>query len=155
VWTYFLVFTFAELKISKSSSVNTLKAQLIFPFKPIFSNLFEFSEQKSLKNQYLPHLTSENYEIKSIKSDSPRAFQQHQEHPHIRIQFAVSILSNFQWENYPIINSFHIIAPNNLKSSWCIPSHQELSKDIKSITWNTMVWELSTWQNKLTLTLLI
>ncbi len=92
----FFSFHICRIEISKSSSVNTLKAQLIFPFKPIFCNLFEFSEQKSLKNQYLPHLTSENYEIKSIKSDSPRAFQQHQEHPHIRIQFAVSILFYFQ-----------------------------------------------------------
>jgi len=113
----FFSFTFSELKTSKSSNVNTLKAQLIFPFKPIFCNLFEFPEQNSLKNQYLPHITSENYEIKYIKSDSPRAFQQQQEHPHILIQFAVSILFNFQLENYSIINSFHIIAPNNLKSS--------------------------------------
>jgi hypothetical protein len=59
----YFVFTFSELKICKSSTVNTLKAQLIFPFKPIFCNLFEFSEQNPLKNQYLPHLTSENYEI--------------------------------------------------------------------------------------------
>jgi hypothetical protein len=95
VWEYFLVFTFSKLKISKSSSVNTLEAQLIFPFKPIFCNCLDFQEQKSLKNQYLPHLTSENYEIKSVKSDSPRAFQQHQEHPRIPVQFAVSILFNF------------------------------------------------------------
>jgi hypothetical protein len=33
------------------------------------------------------HLTSENCEINSIKSDSSKAFQQHQERPQIPVQF--------------------------------------------------------------------
>jgi hypothetical protein len=32
---------------------------------------------------YLPYLSSENCEINSIKSHSPRAYLQHQEHPQI------------------------------------------------------------------------
>jgi hypothetical protein len=60
-------------------SVNTLKAQLIFPSKLNFCKLFEFLTTKSFKNQYLPQLSSENCEVNSIKFDSSSAFQQHQE----------------------------------------------------------------------------
>jgi hypothetical protein len=48
-------------------SVNTL---LIFSYKPNFCNSFEFQQQNPLKNQYLPHLSSEIFEI-----NSSRAFQ--------------------------------------------------------------------------------
>jgi hypothetical protein len=34
-----------------------------------------FQQQNLLKNQYISHLSSENCEINSIKSDSLRAFQ--------------------------------------------------------------------------------
>jgi hypothetical protein len=61
--------------------VKTVRAQLIFPSKPNFCNFFEFPEQNPLKNQYLPHLNFENCQINSIKSNSPMAFQQCQEHP--------------------------------------------------------------------------
>jgi hypothetical protein len=45
-----LFFTFSEMKNSKFfSNVNTLMAQLIFPFKPNFCNLFEFPATKSTK----------------------------------------------------------------------------------------------------------
>ncbi len=95
--------------------MNTLKAWLIFLPNPIFAIILNFQQQKSLKNQYLPHLSSENYEINSIKSDSLRAFQQHKEHLQIPIKFSVSILFNFHWRNGSIINSFHTVAPNSLK----------------------------------------
>jgi hypothetical protein len=48
-------------------------------------------QQNPLKSQYRPHLSSKNCEIESIKSDSLRAFQQHQELPQISIQFSISI----------------------------------------------------------------
>jgi hypothetical protein len=74
--------------------VNTLKTQLIFLSKHKFFNLFEFLLKNPLKNQYLPHLSSENCEVKLIKSDSSRAFpQQRQEHFQISKQFSVLILS--------------------------------------------------------------
>jgi len=83
--------------------VNTLRAQLIFPSKPSFFWQFvkKFQQQNSLKNQYLPQLSSENSEINSIKSDSPKAFQQHQEHLKIPVQFSVSIyiVSLKKWFN--------------------------------------------------------
>jgi len=123
------------------------KLNLFFLLNPFFAICLNFQNKIHSEINYLPHLTFENYEIQSIKYDSPRAFQQHQEHPPIPIRFAISILFNFHWKLYSIINSFHTIAPNNLKSSQCTPTHWELSKDIKSITWNTMVWEISTWQN--------
>jgi hypothetical protein len=78
-------------------------------------------QQNSLKNQYLSHLSSENCEINSIKSDLSRAFQQHQEHPKVPIQFSVSILFNFHGKNGSIINSFHTANPNILKPHQCIP----------------------------------
>jgi hypothetical protein len=92
-----------------------------------------FQKQNPLKNQYLPHLSSENCERSSTKSDSLRAFQQHQEHSQIPIQILVSILFNFHWENHSTINSFHNVAPNTLKPNlWCTHTHQELSEDTKS-----------------------
>jgi hypothetical protein len=72
-------------------SVNTLRAQLIFPSKPKLCNLFKLWATKSI--QYLPHLRCEECEINS--SNSPKAFQQHQECPQIPIQISVSILFKF------------------------------------------------------------
>ncbi len=100
---------------------------------PIFAICSNFQLQNPLKNQCLPHLSSENCEINSIKSNLPRAFQQHQEHPQIPMQFSVSILFSFHWENGWIINYLHTVAPNSLKPSWCIPTHGELSEDTRSI----------------------
>ncbi len=53
---------------------------------PIFAIFLNFQQQNPLNNQHLPHLSSENYEIKFIKSDWGlkdlvtllRSFQQHQ-----------------------------------------------------------------------------
>jgi hypothetical protein len=80
----------------KKTYVNTLRAQLIFPSKPsFFAICLNFQQQNSLKNQYLPQLSSENCEINSIKFDSPKAFQKHQEHLQIPMQFSVSIFYSF------------------------------------------------------------
>jgi hypothetical protein len=75
--------------------VNTLRAQVIFPYKPNFAICLNFQQQNPLKNQYLPHLGSETREINSVKSDLPRAFLEHQERPQISIQFSMSILFSF------------------------------------------------------------
>jgi hypothetical protein len=90
-----------------------------FLLNPIFAIFLEFQEQNSPKNQYLSHLRFEICEIKFLKSNSSRAFQQHQEWPQIPTQFSVSVLFKFYWANGSIINSFHTVAPNNLKPSWC------------------------------------
>ncbi len=58
-------------------SVNRLNVERSFPSTPNFCSLFEFLATNPLKNQYLRHLSCENCEIKSIKSYSRRAFQQH------------------------------------------------------------------------------
>jgi len=73
---------------------------------PIFAICLNFQQQNPLKNQYLPHLSSENYEINSIKSDWLSGFQHHQQWPQIPIQFSVSILFSFHWENGSKINSY-------------------------------------------------
>jgi hypothetical protein len=44
----------------------------LFLPNPIFAICLNFQQQNPLKNQYLAHLSSENCEINSIKSDSPR-----------------------------------------------------------------------------------
>jgi hypothetical protein len=138
-------------------SVNTWRAQLDFPSKPNFTNWVEFSTTDSLKNQYLSHLSSENCEMNSVKSDSLRAFQKHRELPHkIPIQFSVLILFNSHWEKGSIFNSFHTIAPNSLKPSQCTSTtHWELSEDTKSAAWNShgledlsMTRQYKTKQNK-------
>jgi hypothetical protein len=60
-------------------SVNTLKAQLIFPSKLNFCNFFEILTTKSFKNQYIPQFSYENCDMNSIKFDLSNAFQRHQE----------------------------------------------------------------------------
>jgi hypothetical protein len=80
-----------------------------------------FQQQNPLEKQYLPHLSFENYEINSMKSDLLRAFQEYQELLQIPIQFSVLILFNFHRENGSIISSFHTIAQNSLKPSQCTP----------------------------------
>ncbi len=120
----------------------------IFLPSPIFAICLNFQQQNSLKNQYLSHLSSENCQINSIKSDSLRAFRQHQEWPQIPLQFSVSALFSFYWESGSIINSFHTIAPNSLKPSWGTPTHWKLFEDTKSTTWRTVAWKISAWQTK-------
>ncbi len=121
----------------------------IFPSNLNFCNLFEFPATKSTpKNIYLSHLSSENCEIKSIKSDLPRAFQQHQECPHIPIQFSVLILFSFCWENGSIIDSFfHLVAPNSLKSVH-LYSMRAFQRYLDVVAWSILVWEISAWHDK-------
>jgi hypothetical protein len=92
-------------------SVNTFKKKhmwthwvlnwFFLPNPVVLAICLSFQQQNSLKNQYLPQLSSENSEINSIKSDSPKAFQQHQEHLKIPVQFSVSIyiVSLKKWFN--------------------------------------------------------
>jgi len=64
---------------------------LFFTFSAICLN---FQQQNTLKNQDLSHLSSEICKTNSVKSNSPSAFQQHQEFPH----FSNTIFSfNFIW----------------------------------------------------------
>jgi hypothetical protein len=80
-----------------------------------------FQQQNPLKNQYLSHLSFENCEINTIKSESSKAFQYQQECPQFAITFSVSLLFIFHWKNDSIINSFHTMASEGLKPSWCTP----------------------------------
>jgi len=89
---FFFFLVYISVACEVVLGVNTLKVQLIFPFKPNFCNLLNFQWQNPLKNPYLPHLTSEHCEINSIKSNLPKAFQWHQEHHQIPIQFQLFYL---------------------------------------------------------------
>jgi hypothetical protein len=75
---------------------STLRVRQRFPSKPNFCNFLNFQQQNPLKIHYLPFFSYENCEIKSIKFDSPRDFQQHQEHCQIPIFFLVFIEKMFQ-----------------------------------------------------------
>ncbi len=57
----------------------------------VFRNLFVFSAQKPLKNQYLPQSESKSYQINSIKSSSSGSFQQHRRHIPIPLKFLATI----------------------------------------------------------------
>ncbi len=81
----------------KPSRVTTFSTDLSFQ-NLFFWNLFEFSVQKSLLNQYLPHPESKSYQINSIKSCSSRSFQQHQRHIPIPLKFSAKISFNFSEE---------------------------------------------------------
>jgi len=116
------MFTYTSVASAVHPSGNTLRAQLIFPSKPNFCNLFEFPATKSTQTSISSHLSSENCKINSVKSDWWRAFQQHQRRFQIAIWFSVSILFNFHWENGSIINSFYTVAPNTIKPSQCTPT---------------------------------
>ncbi len=71
--------------------------QLIFPSKTWYFEIYlNFQQQKSFKNQHLPHSKSKSYQINSIKSCSSRSFQQHQRHIPIPPKFSATIKLNFQ-----------------------------------------------------------
>jgi len=69
----FLKFVNVNNTLIESSTDFSFQTQFFF-----FGNLFELpaTTKTHSKIQYLPHFSFENYEINSIKSDSPRTFQQ-------------------------------------------------------------------------------
>jgi hypothetical protein len=83
-----LFFTFSELKKLQIQQyeTNPLRNQLIFftffqtQFFAIFFFFFfcNFQQQNPLKNQYLPHLSSENCEIKTLLLNLTHSFIQPQ-----------------------------------------------------------------------------
>jgi hypothetical protein len=92
------------------------RPQLIFPSKTWFLGIYwNFQWQKSLKNQYLPHLWIQIfYQINSTKSCSWRSFQQHERHIPIPLKFLATIKSNFHWRNHSIFELLHCKS----KMSW-------------------------------------
>jgi hypothetical protein len=83
---------FQNWKFLNSAMWEYIEGSTDFSFRePNFCNLFEILATKyTLKNQYLPHLSSENCEINFIKCELLRSFQQHWECPQIPIQFSIS-----------------------------------------------------------------
>ncbi len=111
---------------------------------PIFAICLNFQQQNSLKNQYLQQLSSDFFEINSIKPGFWRAFQEHQECFQIPIKFSILILFSFHWENGSIINSFHTIVPNSFKLSGAPLVIESFPKIPRA--WH--FWEIWKWQNK-------
>jgi hypothetical protein len=58
----------------KPSSVTTFSTDFSFQ-NLVFGIYLNFQQQKSFKNQYLPHSESKAYQINFIKSCSSRSFQ--------------------------------------------------------------------------------
>ncbi len=90
-------------------------SQLILPSRTWFLGIYlKFPQQKSLKNQYLPHCESKSCQINSIKSCSSRSFQQHQRHIPIPLKISRTFAPQVQtaWEPSP-----------------CTPRCWEFSKD--------------------------
>jgi hypothetical protein len=83
------IVSFGELATTGLSTVLMVLSQVwthwglnwFFLPNTIFVICLNFQQQNPLTNQYLSHLSSENCEIKSIKSDFPRTFREHQECP--------------------------------------------------------------------------
>ncbi len=111
-----------------------------FPFQTQFFIIrLNFQQQNPLKNQYFPHLSSENCEINSIKSKLSESFLiTPRTHPnsHIILNFYFLFLR----ENGLIINNLYIIIPNILKPNQCTPTHWKLSEDTQSARWSALVW---------------
>jgi hypothetical protein len=104
-------------------------SQLIFPSKAWFFRVYlNFQQQKSLKNQYLPHSESKSYQINSIKSCSSRSFQQHQRHIPISLKFSAMILFYFQWKNHSIFKNFCTTSPNGMEPGPWTPPRWESPK---------------------------
>jgi len=122
-------------------SVTTSSTDFCFQ-NLVFWKLFEFSVQKSVKNQDLPHSGSKSYQINSIKSCSSRSNN---------TKDTFQFLWNFQlWfnfifseENHPIFKNFCTTSPNVMEPSPCTPPCQELSKDTKNTIWSILVWWIS------------
>ncbi len=107
-----------------------------------------FQRQNSFETKYLPHLSSENFEWTLLNLTHEGLPKNTKNTPKIPMQFSVSILFSFHWENGSIINHFHTVAANSLKPSLCTCTHWEFSEDTKSAAWSLRVWEISARQNK-------
>ncbi len=58
---------------------------------------------------------------------------------------------NFQWNFYSIFQSFFHLSSKTLWNHLNAPlTHWRLSNNIKRVARGTMVWEISTWQTKIT-----
>jgi hypothetical protein len=92
-------FHFFRISFFLIQQCEHIESSTDFSFQTQFFAIYlNFQQQKSLKNQYLLHLSSQDFEINSIKSNPLRAFLnpfQDQECPQIPIQFSVLILLSF------------------------------------------------------------
>ncbi len=93
-----------------------------FLSNPIFAIFLNFQQQNTLKNQYISPLSSENCEVKPYWIWLIEDFPTTPRTPQIPMQFSVSILFSFHWENGSIISSFLIDAPLLIEG---FPKYQE------------------------------
>jgi hypothetical protein len=114
---------------------------------PIFAIWMNLQQWNSFKNQYLSHLSSENCEINSIKSDLPGTFQQHQECPQNSNTFFISnfiYVSLRKWFNNQQL-SYHSSkpVPNQVNAPLSLRPFQRYQEhDMKHCGWGdlSMMW---------------
>jgi hypothetical protein len=82
--------------------VNHIEDSNNFSFQTQFLQFVQISsKQNPLKNQHLPHFSSESCEINSIKSDSSGAFQQTpRTPPNSNKFFSVLIFQKNYWKKW-------------------------------------------------------
>jgi hypothetical protein len=100
--------------VAFAASPSVIMSSTNFSFQNLASwNLFEFfQEQKSLKNQYLPHFESKSYHINPAHQ---RSFQKHQRHIPIPPKFLSYDFISFCSEK--IIQYSRTFAPQ-VQTSW-------------------------------------
>jgi hypothetical protein len=126
-------------------------SQLIFPSKMWFFEIYlNFQQQKSLKNQYLPHSKSKSCRINSMKSCSSRSFQQHQ-----RARSNSSKIFSYDLIEFSVMKSFNTqrtFAPqvqtpwNQAYAPLLVESFQ--TKDVKNTIWSIQFGRSHKLQNK-------
>jgi hypothetical protein len=133
---------FQNWKFSKFSNVNTLRAQLIFPSKPNFCNLFEFLATKSTQKSNI----FQTLALKIVKwillNLTCLGLFKNKENPQIPIQF-------FSLDFYLIFIEKLILyhSSKQFQTKSVRPySSRAFFKDIKSTTWSTVVWDILVWQ---------
>ncbi len=88
------------------------------------------------KINVFPHLSSENCEINSLNLTHQGLSNNTKNTPKFQCSFQFLFYLIFIEKIVLIINSFHTIAQNSLKSSPCTPTHQELFENTTSMTWS-------------------
>jgi hypothetical protein len=89
----FVGLKFSSVAYAVSTSVVITFSTDFFAFQNLgfLEFILNFQQQKSLRNQYLPHFESNSYSLNSIKSCSSTSFQQRQRHIPIPPKFSAMI----------------------------------------------------------------
>ncbi len=146
VWTHFLFFHIFIIEILLNSAKWThWQLNGFFLLNPIFAIFLNFQQERPLQNA---HLSSENCEINSIKSDLSRASQGHQEFPPNSNNFFSFNFSSFSLKKW--FNNQQL-PHHNSKQFQTKSAHPYLSRSFcryKEQGMKHVICEISVWQTK-------